>query len=154
MKTKKLNRKLLLIGTMVIIVMMMTTGCTEAQRVKENMKIEAENFQILRRFAVVNTRTDKVEFELIGVFSREDATDNQVTLVVDMGDGTYKRHIIGLNQDTMYVIEDLGGAKVNKYKYEVHYIPEMIVPIEIIEGEQGKYKGQENMYVNRIQSFY
>ena len=40
------------------------TGCafeTESIKVTYNMKQEAENFNILRRFAVINTRTDKVE---------------------------------------------------------------------------------------------
>ena len=76
-----------------------------------------------------------VEFEIIGAFSREDSSDNQVTLVVEMKDGTYKRHIIGLNENTMYIIEDLGGAKVNKYKYQVNYIPESIVPITITKHD-------------------
>ena len=115
-------------------IMAALTGCafeTEADKVKYNMKQDAENFNVLRRFAVINTRTDKVEFELIGAFSREDTSKDQVTLVVEMEDGTYKRHIVGLNRDSMYVIEDLGGAKVNKYKYEVNYIPESIVPFEV-----------------------
>ena len=115
-------------------IMATLTGCafeTEADKVKYNMKQDAENFNVLRRFAVINTRTDKVEFELIGAFSREDASKDQVTLVVEMEDGTYKRHVVGLNRDSMYVIEDLGGAKVNKYKYEVNYIPESIVPFEV-----------------------
>lgn len=121
----------ILIGLM----MLSLIACTESEQVTQNMKQEAENFNILRRFAVINTRTDKVEFEMIGAFSREDATANQVTLVVELEDGTYKRHIIGLNEDTMYVIEDLGGAKVNKYKYEVNYIPESIIPFEITNKE-------------------
>ena len=29
--------------------------------------------------------------------------------------------------------KDLGGAKVNNYKYEVNYIPESIVPVTITE---------------------
>ena len=113
-------------------------GCswqTESDKVTQNMRLEAENFNVLRRFAVINTRTDKVEFEMIGAFSREETTSDQVTLVVEMEDGTYKRHIIGLNEDTMYVIEDLGGAKVNKYKYEVNYIPESIVPFTVTNKE-------------------
>lgn len=114
--------------------MSLMTGCeleTESNKVKYNMKQEAENFNVLRRFAVINTRTDKVEFEMIGAFSREDVSDSQVTLLVEMEDGTYKRHIIGLNEDTMYIIEDLGGAEVNKYRYEINYIPESIIPFEI-----------------------
>ena len=128
--------KILVVMLAVGMVATSLTGCafeTESKKVTYNMKQEAENFNVLRRFAVINTRTDKVEFEMIGAFSREDTTDDQVTLVVEMEDGTYKRHIIGLNEDTMYVIEDLGGAEVNKYKYEVNYIPESIVPFEITD---------------------
>nr|DAZ72285.1 MAG TPA: protein of unknown function (DUF4969) [Caudoviricetes sp.] len=131
-----MKKKILVVMLAVGMVATSLTGCafkTESKKVTYNMKQEAENFNVLRRFAVINTRTDKVEFEMIGAFSREDATDDQVTLVVEMEDGTYKRHIIGLNEDTMYVIEDLGGAEVNKYKYEVNYIPESIVPFEITD---------------------
>lgn len=131
-----MKKKILMVVLAAGMVAMSLTGCafgTESNKVTHNMKQEAENFNILRRFAVINTRTDKVEFEMIGAFSREDTTDNQVTLVVEMEDGTYKRHIIGLNEDTMYVIEDLGGAEVNKYKYEINYIPESIVPFEVTD---------------------
>lgn len=120
--------KTFLISLALVMTIAICSGCTEADKVKKNMEQEAENFNILRRFAVINTRTDKVEFEMIGAFSREDTKSDQVTLVVEMEDGSYKRHIIGLNEDTMYIIEDLGGAKVNKYKYEVNYIPQSIVP--------------------------
>lgn len=65
----------------------------------------------------------------------ENSHDNQVEVVVELEDGTYKKHIIGMNENTMYVVEDLGGAKVNKYKYEVNYIPETIVPFTITEND-------------------
>lgn len=108
------------------------TGCTEAEKVSENVSQEADNFNVLRRLAVINSRTDKVEFELIGAFSLSvDNDENQIEIVAELEDGTYKKHIVGLNENTMYVIEDLGGAKVNKYKYEVNYIPESIVPFTV-----------------------
>ncbi|MCQ4638605.1 hypothetical protein NE619_17895 [Anaerovorax odorimutans] len=114
-------------------------GCTEASQVSYNVSQEADNFNVLRRFAVINTRTDKVEFELIGAFSLEDESGNEVSKKVyvtcEMEDGSYKKHIIGLNKDTFYVVEDLGGAKVNKYKYQVNYIPESIVPITIVQHD-------------------
>lgn len=115
------------------------TGCTEASKVSYNVSQEADNFNVLRRFAVINTRTDKVEFELIGAFSLEDESGNELSKKVyvtcEMEDGSYKKHIIGLNKDTFYVVEDLGGAKVNKYKYQVNYIPESIVPITIVQHD-------------------
>lgn len=61
--------------------------------------------------------------------------NEKISIICEMEDGTYKKHIIGLNENTMYVIEDLGGAKVNKYKYEVNYIPESIVPFTVTEKE-------------------
>lgn len=107
-------------------------GCSEAEEVSYNVSQEADNFNVLRRLAVINCRTDKPEFELIGAFSLQvDKEDNQIEVIVEVEDGTYKKHIIGLNRDTMYVVEDLGGAKVNKYKYEVNFLPEQFMPITV-----------------------
>ncbi len=132
-----MKKRIISIIVVVMLMIAMLTGCTEASNVSYNMSQEADNFNVLRRFAVINTRTDKVEFELIGAFSLqvEDSHDNQVEVIVEMDDGTYKKHIIGMNENTMYVVEDLGGAEVNKYKYEVNYIPEQILPFEVTEKE-------------------
>lgn len=123
------------IATIVMILSLGLTGCTEADKVSSNVSVEADNFNVLRRFAVINSRTDKVEFEVIGAFSLDASDKNKISIICEMEDGTYKKHIIWLNENTMYVIEDLGGAKVNKYKYEVNYIPESIVPFTVTEKE-------------------
>ena len=132
-----MKKKIVAVMAVVMLAAMMLAGCTEVSQVSYNVSQEADNFNVLRRFAVINTRTDNVEFELIGAFSLqvEDSHDNQVEVVVELEDGTYKKHIIGMNENTMYVVEDLGGAKVNKYKYEVNYIPETIVPFTIKEND-------------------
>ena len=132
-----MKKKIVAVMAVVMLSAAMLAGCTEVSQVSYNVSQEADNFNVLRRFAVINTRTDKVEFELIGAFSLqvENSHDNQVEIVVELEDGTYKKHIIGMNENTMYVVEDLGGAKVNKYKYEVNYIPETIVPFTITEND-------------------
>ena len=132
-----MKKKILSSMAVVVLSAAMLAGCTEASQVSYNVSQEADNFNVLRRFAVINTRTDNVEFELIGAFSLqvENSHDNQVEVVVELEDGTYKKHIIGMNENTMYVVEDLGGAEVNKYKYEVNYIPETIVPFTITEND-------------------
>lgn len=132
-----MKKKIIAVMTVVMLVASMLVGCTEANQVSYNVSQEADNFNVLRRFAVINTRTDKVEFELIGAFSLqvEDSHDNQVEVIVEMEDGAYKKHIIGMNENTMYVVEDLGGAEVNKYRYEVNYIPEQIIPFDVTEKE-------------------
>lgn len=65
MKTK--SKMLLGVGLLVIGFTLGAVGCTEANKVSENVSKEADNFNVLRRFAVINTRTDKVEFELIDI---------------------------------------------------------------------------------------
>ena len=132
-----MKKKIVAVMAVVMLAAMTLVGCTEASQVSHNVSQEADNFNVLRRFAVINTRTDKVEFELIGAYSLqvENSHDNQVEVVVELEDGTYKKHIIGMNENTMYVVEDLGGAEVNRYKYEVNYIPETIVPFTITEND-------------------
>ena len=123
------------IAALAMILSLGMTGCAEAEKVSSNISLEADNFNVLRRFAVINSRTDKVEFEVIGAFSLDASNENKISIICEMEDGTYKKHIVGLNENTMYVIEDLDGAKVNKYKYEVNYIPESIVPFTVTEKE-------------------
>ena len=128
-------RKKILLAVVAVVAAMLVmgavAGCGEADKVSRNVSQEADNFNVLRRFAVINTRTDKVEFEIVGAFSLDASDSKKISLICEMEDGTYKKQIIGLNKDSMYVIEDLGGAKVNKYKYEVNYIPESIVPFTV-----------------------
>ena len=113
-----------------------TTGCgREANRVSYNVSQDADNFNVMRRLAVINTVDGKPVFEMVGRFSiTADSADNQLEVVVEVDDGKYKKHIIGLNQaTTMYVIEDINGANVNKYKYEINYLPKMIQPFDVVQ---------------------
>lgn len=115
------------------ICIMLLTGCnTEASKVSENIAKEADNFNVYRRVVIINTRTDKPEFEIIGKMSVSIGT-NRLDCIVEE-DGKYYKHIINLTENNMYVIEDLGGSKVNKYKYEINYIPESIIPFTVTES--------------------
>lgn len=134
MSMKKKSKIVLLMIT-AICTFMCISGCRDSSKVSYNVSQEADNFNVLRRFAVINTRTDKVEFELIGAFSLDATAYPKISVIVEKENGEYLKHIIGLNENTFYVVEDLGGAKVNKYKYEVNYIPESILPFTITEKE-------------------
>lgn len=112
------------------------SGCTEAGKVSHNVSQEADNFNVIRRLTVLNARTDKPMFELVAAFSIEvDAVDNQLEVICETGENEYKKHFIGLNEWTLYVVEDIGGASVSKYRYEVNFLPEMILPIEIVSKD-------------------
>lgn len=107
------------------------TGCTEVSRVSHNIGQQADNFNITRRLAVINARTDKPIFELIGNFSLQNNVNNELEIVCETEKGIYKKHFVYLNEYTIYVVEDISGAYVDKYHYEVNFIPEMIQPITI-----------------------
>lgn len=130
-----MKKRIVAIIVVIMLMVSMLAGCAEASQVSYNVSQEANNFNVLRRFAVINTRTDKVEFELIGAFSLDTSAYPRISVIVEKEDGSYFKHIIGLNNDTFYVVEDLGGAEVNKYKYEVNYIPETIVPFTVTEND-------------------
>ena len=130
------------IALMLVIAMALTmavslTGCRESERVSYNVSQEADNFNVMRRLAVINTVSGEPVFELIGRFSiTADAGDSQLEVVVEVEDGKYKKHIIGLNQaTTMYVVEDINGANVNKFKYEINYLPKAIQPFDVVTKE-------------------
>lgn len=119
--------------TAILLVAMMAialVGCREAEKVSYNVSQEADNFNVIRRLTVLNARTDKPMFELVAAFSIEvDESDNQLEVICETGKGKYKKHFIGLNEWTMYVVEDVSGADADKYHYEVNFLPEMIVPV-------------------------
>lgn len=54
-----MNKKVILLLTLLTILL---ASCREADKVSHNISKEADNFNVVRRVAVINTRTDKVEF--------------------------------------------------------------------------------------------
>lgn len=128
---KKLN-DLLIIMLVVMLVVIVLLGCgKQSERVSQNIAQEADNFNILRRVVIINTRTDKVEFECIGRIAVEVKT-KRLNIIVETDKGKYQKHIVNLTNNNMYIVEDLGGAEVNKYKYEINYLPKMIQPFDIV----------------------
>ena len=115
---------------MLMLVVLLLCSCTEAGKVRHNVSKEADNFNVMRRVAVLNTVSGEPVFEIIGRMSIvADTNDDQLEIIVEVDDGIYKKHVIGLNDaTTMYVVEDIDGADVNPYKYEINYLPESIIP--------------------------
>ncbi|EOS8004091.1 hypothetical protein DQ185_RS13695, partial [Enterococcus hirae] len=88
-------------------------ACRESDKVSYNVSQEADNFNVIRRVAVINTRTDKVEFEAIGRISVDTEDKNKLVILVETGKNEYKKHLVNMTSWNMYVVEDLEGAKVN-----------------------------------------
>ena len=54
----------------IIMLALIIAGCgREANQVSYNISQQADNFNVMRRLTVINTRTDKVLFRMSGRFS-------------------------------------------------------------------------------------
>jgi len=113
------------------------SGCgRQATVVSRNVSKEADNFNVVRRLTVINTRTDKCLLQMTGKISIEDVTDGIAVLVeVDRDKGIYQKHWVYLNENTMYTVEDLNGVSVSKYAYELEFMPQELVPVRITTNE-------------------
>lgn len=128
--------KKIIISLVLALMLVVLTGCTESERVSYNVSQSADNFNVERRLTVINVRSDKPVFELIGNFSiKVDHQDSQLEVTCETGKNEYKKHFVNLNEWTMYVVEDIGGAEIDKYHYEVNFLPEMIRPITIVSED-------------------
>lgn len=109
------------------LLVMACTGCRQADRVSWNVGKEADNFNVTRRLAVINARTDEPVFELVGNFSLQNNDTNELEIICETAKGVYKKHFVYLNEWTIYVVEDVSGAFVDPYHYEVNFLPEMFL---------------------------
>lgn len=125
--------KKVLLALVALVAVITLTACSEAEKVSYNVSQDADNFNVIRRVTVINTRTDKAEFEAIGRISVNTEDDKKLVVIAETAKGVYKKHLINLTGNNMYVVEDLEGAKVNHYKYEVNYMPESIIPWTVTE---------------------
>ena len=115
-----------IIKALALATLLTTTGCTQADKVRYNITEDADSFNITRRITVFNTRTDKVLMQMTGVMSiKTDSDTKELNVLVKDGE-TYYKHIIYLNDDTTYVMEDVGGADVSRSAYEIHFLPEVL----------------------------
>ena len=115
-----------IIKALALVTLLTTTGCTQADTVRHNLTEDADSFNITRRITVFNTRTDKVLMQMTGVMSiKTDSGTKELNVLVKDGE-TYYKHLIYLNDDTTYVMEDVGGADVSRSAYEIHFLPEVL----------------------------
>lgn len=105
------------------------TGCTEVDKVSNNISQEADNFNVTRKLTVLNARTDTILLELTGTFSLQNNSENELEVIIETAEGKYQKDLVYLNDYTMYVVEDISGADVDKYHYEINFLPEWGVKV-------------------------
>lgn len=88
------------------------SGCAgdAAGVVSNQIAIQADSFNASRKVTVFDTRHTEPIYEVQGLVSVE-VSDNRLDIIIKEGD-RYKKHIVGLNENTMFIVEDLEGIEV------------------------------------------
>lgn len=129
------KKKIITLIIAIVAIAILLIGCRESDRVSSNISKEADNFNVVRRLSVINARTDKPMLEMIGRFSISNNAENELEIICEVEDGVYKKHFVYLNDYTMYVVEDITGAEVSPYQYELNFLPEMLPVFDVTSND-------------------
>jgi hypothetical protein len=104
-------------------------GCTsDADTAAQNLSTKAEKFEVQRKITVVNTRSDKVVFEVTGRCSIEFESKERVMAMCKHGDDDFRKHYAVTGDTGMAMIEQLGPIDVDEYHTQIVIKPETIIP--------------------------
>lgn len=127
-----MRKKVLTAALMAAMVLVAFTGCSQASRVSSNLSKEANNFNDVRQLTVINCLQGDTLFQMTGKMSIvADTGDNQLEIIVEEEDGTYKKHFVGLSDNVTYVVEDITAGDVSNYRYTLNFNPKMWIPVDI-----------------------
>jgi hypothetical protein len=119
---------------LIIIPVLLLTGCDSASTVSHNLSREADEFHVKRRITFINLRSNEYLFQVTGncsVKGGKSDSNSEVELVCRIGEDKYQKHFLYVADETTYVVEQLEYNAVSRYDYQFVFRPEAIVPIEI-----------------------
>lgn len=109
---------------------MQFVGCSEADKANYNISKQADYFESERKLTVYNARTDTIILETEGYMSISNNDNGELVCTVKTGKNTYKKNYVYLNENTMYVVEDITGTHTDPYHYKMYFHTEQPVSVE------------------------
>lgn len=116
---------------MLLLLVISFAGCSEADRVNQNLSKQADYFECERRITVYNARTDKIILEAEGFMSISNNSMRELVVTFKVGETEYKKNYIYLNDYTLYVVEDISGTHTDPYHYKLYFHTELLPDVEI-----------------------
>lgn len=107
---------------------MLFVGCSEADKANYNISKQADYFESERKLTV--SRTDTIILETEGYMSISNNDNGELVCTVKTGKNTYKKNYVYLNENTMYVVEDITGTHTDPYHYKMYFHTEQPVSVE------------------------
>lgn len=125
----KLKRIALVLVAIVLVGLTATSltacmGIEQADTVKHNIQIDADNFRTFRRMTFINLRTGERMYCAEGYFSLQTTAANEIGLVFKIGKNQYKMDYFSVDNGVTYIIEQIENTTTNPYYWKITwYIP-------------------------------
>lgn len=125
------NKKFIAVAVLLsLAASMLFVGCSEADKANYNISKQADYFESERKLTVYNARTDTIILETEGYMSISNNDNGELVCTVKTGKNTYKKNYVYLNENTMYVVEDITGTHTDPYHYKMYFHTEQPVSVE------------------------
>ncbi len=112
------------LGLMVLVV-----GCSDADVASHNLSRAADQFEIMRRVVFYNGINGEYMLTIEGLCSLGNYDDtDELTVTCKTGPDHYKKHFLGLSDNVTYFVEQIDAANVDPNHYRVIFKPSVIVP--------------------------
>lgn len=114
-------KKIIAILLVMVCLVGVLTGCTEADNVNHNLSQAADNFEVVRKITVYNARTDMIIMEMEGYMSLSNNSTSELVVTCRTGETEYKKNYVYLNDYVIYVVEDITSTVTDPYHYKIHF---------------------------------
>ncbi len=114
-------------------ILLTIVGCArDSEVVSHNISKDADSFKVRRRIVFYNSIQDKYILEMVGNCSiNVDVSEQMLEVTCKLGEEKYQKHFLGLSDNVTYTVEQLEWIEVDKYKYEIVFKPDSIIPIKL-----------------------
>ena len=121
--------KKLLLAVPIFAMLLIGTGCTDADIASENLSKAADSFEINRRIVFYNGINGEYMLTIEGFCSLGNQDPNgQLSVTCKVGDGKYKKHFLGLSDNVTYFVEQVESENVSENHYRIIFKPASILP--------------------------
>lgn len=106
-------------------------GQSDADVAAHNLSVEAEQFKVARRIAIINGITDTYIATITGYCSVETANSSlggSLQVTCKLGPNQFKKSFFGLSDNVTYSVQQIDPIDVSTSRYKFIFKPSTIVP--------------------------
>ncbi|UKA59179.1 beta-sandwich lipoprotein [Arthrobacter sp. FW306-2-2C-D06B] len=137
MSIKIRKKPAIIAAALSLAVLLSAAACdSDAKTASDNLSKAADQFEVQRKIVGVNGITGKYEFYVEGRCSI-DPQDRKLVVTCRQGPNDYRKHYVGLSDNTFYVATQMDGIDVSVYHTRIILKPEGLIPeIDLQGGKQ------------------